>query len=104
MAYERLLMRWTKTKCTKIVAIWYAERFRTDGRITEWARQLSSVELVGDLTWFSASANRSMTKPFTFCVTHFFNHQTHHRGQIHAMLTAAGQKPQDTDLFFMPEG
>jgi len=26
------------------------------------------------------------------CVVHFFNHQTHHRGQMHAMLTAAGQR------------
>jgi len=32
-----------------------------------------------------------------------FNHQTHHRGQVHAMLTAAGQKSNDTDLPFMPE-
>jgi uncharacterized damage-inducible protein DinB len=30
-----------------------------------------------------------------------FNHQTHHRGQAHAMLTAAGAKPQDTDLIMM---
>jgi len=32
-------------------------------------------------------------------VTHFFNHQTHHRGQVHAMLTATGQETGDTDLF-----
>ena len=37
-----------------------------------------------------------------FLVMHFFNHQTHHRGQIHAMLTAAGAKPDDTDLFVLP--
>jgi uncharacterized damage-inducible protein DinB len=36
-------------------------------------------------------------------LTHFFNHQTHHRGQVHAMLTQAGGKPHDTDLFVMPE-
>jgi uncharacterized damage-inducible protein DinB len=30
-----------------------------------------------------------------------FNHQTHHRGQAHAMLTAAGAKPQDTDLVML---
>ncbi|MFP6690155.1 MAG: DinB family protein, partial [Alphaproteobacteria bacterium] len=29
--------------------------------------------------------------------------QTHHRGQVHAMLTAAGAKPDDTDLPFMPQ-
>ena len=31
------------------------------------------------------------------------NHQTHHRGQADAMLTAAGAKPDDTDLFLLPE-
>jgi uncharacterized damage-inducible protein DinB len=32
-----------------------------------------------------------------------FNHQTHHRGQVHAMLTAAGMTPGPTDLFLMPD-
>jgi uncharacterized damage-inducible protein DinB len=32
-------------------------------------------------------------------VVHFFNHQTHHRGQVHALLTAAGERTGDTDLF-----
>ena len=36
-------------------------------------------------------------------VTHVFNHQTHHRGQIHAMVTAAGHALPATDLVFMPE-
>jgi uncharacterized damage-inducible protein DinB len=29
--------------------------------------------------------------------------KTHHRGQVHCMLTQAGGKPHDTDLAFMPE-
>ncbi|MCP4183538.1 MAG: hypothetical protein GY761_09500 [Hyphomicrobiales bacterium] len=32
---------------------------------------------------------------------HFFNHQTHHRGQVHAMVAAVGGLPDDTDLFVM---
>ena len=36
-------------------------------------------------------------------VSHFFNHQTHHQGQVHAKLTSAGAKPDDTDLFIMPD-
>jgi uncharacterized damage-inducible protein DinB len=32
-----------------------------------------------------------------------FNHQTHHRGQVHCMLTQAGGKPHDTDLPLTPE-
>ncbi|MFT4874005.1 DinB family protein, partial [Congregibacter sp.] len=31
-----------------------------------------------------------------------FNHGTHHRGQVHTMLTAAGVLPGDTDVPFMP--
>jgi uncharacterized damage-inducible protein DinB len=40
--------------------------------------------------------------PLWWAVDHFFNHQTHHRGQVHAMITAAGGKPDDTDIVFMP--
>ena len=39
--------------------------------------------------------------PRRLLVTHFFNHQTHHRGQAHAMLTAAGENTGDTDLFLV---
>ena len=41
------------------------------------------------------------TPPKRLLVTHFFNHQTHHRGQAHAMITAAGRRPSDTDLFLL---
>lgn len=35
-------------------------------------------------------------------LAHLFNHQTHHRGQVHAMLTAAGAIPEPTNLSMMP--
>ncbi|MEO1638232.1 MAG: DinB family protein [Pseudomonadota bacterium] len=84
-------------------AVWAAERFRMDARITLWAQSVSAIDLVGDLTWYSGFAKREITKPRALCVMQLFNHQTHHRGQVHAMLTALGQKPNDTDLPFMPE-
>ncbi|MFC7608829.1 DinB family protein [Pseudoroseomonas aestuarii] len=34
-------------------------------------------------------------------VVHFFNHQTHHRGRAHALLTAEGARTGDTDLFLV---
>ena len=46
--------------------------------------------LEGDLTWFSGAAGREVTKPKWLLVTHMFNHQTHHRGQVHCMLTQCG--------------
>ncbi len=82
---------------------WDAERFRTDGRIRLWAASLDNVDLQGDLTWYSGASGRRMTRPMALCVTHLFNHQTHHRGQVHAMMTAAGLAAPVTDLVFMPD-
>ena len=31
-------------------------------------------------------------------LTHLFNHQTHHRGQAHDLITQAGVRPAATDL------
>ncbi len=83
--------------------LWLDDRLRTDQRIERWAGKLRQVDLVGPLVWHSGAANKTMIKPTALCVVHFFNHQTHHRGQMHAMLTAAGQRPDDTDLPFMPD-
>lgn len=56
----------------------------------------------GTLTYFSPSLGHQTSQPRWLFVSHFFNHQTHHRGQIHRMLTQAGRKPADTDLPMMP--
>lgn len=82
---------------------WTADRFRMDGRITLWAEALHNIDLKGDLHFYSGMLGRDASKPMGYCVTHFFNHQTHHRGQVHAMLTAAGQVAPVSDLFLMPE-
>ena len=82
---------------------WSTQRFSMDGRISVWADKLKAVDLVGNLSWYSGGAKREVTQPLQTCIVHFFNHQTHHRGQVHAMLTAAGIKPDHTDLPFMPD-
>lgn len=79
-----------------------SERVRFDEVLIDWADRLDPAWLDGDLTWYSGVAGRELTKSKWLLVTHLFNHETHHRGQVHAMLTAAGQKPDDTDLVFMP--
>ena len=77
------------------------ERSGLDSVILDWAANLAPDALAGDLAWFSGMLQRAFTKPRWLLVTHFFNHQTHHRGQVHALLTAAGAKPEATDLGFM---
>jgi uncharacterized damage-inducible protein DinB len=80
-----------------------AAREAADSRMLNWAETLPQSRLDSELSWYSGAIKRDMTLPMGLCVAHFFNHQTHHRGQIHAMLTAAGARPHDTDLFAMPE-
>jgi len=82
---------------------WAADRMRMDGKIRFWADGLRAVDLQGVLSWYSGAAGRQVCAPLAKTITHFFNHQTHHRGQIHAMLTACGQKAPVSDLFLMPE-
>jgi uncharacterized damage-inducible protein DinB len=80
----------------------HAARGEADAGIAAWAQALDAGWLAGDLTWFSGVSRREMRKPRALLVAHMFNHQTHHRGQVHAMLTAAGARPEPTDLPWMP--
>jgi uncharacterized damage-inducible protein DinB len=79
------------------------ERARFDGTIIDWAGAVDPVWLAGNHTYYSGAVKRDVTQPCWVLVTHMFNHQAHHRGQVHCMLTQAGSKPSDTDLPFMPE-
>jgi uncharacterized damage-inducible protein DinB len=77
------------------------ERAAMDARLIAWADALDETALAGDFSWYSGALQAHIVKPRELVVVHVFNHQTHHRGQVHAMLTAAGARPQDTDLIFM---
>jgi uncharacterized damage-inducible protein DinB len=79
------------------------DRMAFDARIIGWANELNDSALSGDLTYYSGAAKRDVTAPKWLLITHFFNHETHHRGQVHCMLTQAGIRPSDTDLPFMQD-
>jgi uncharacterized damage-inducible protein DinB len=78
------------------------ERASFDRTIVEWADAIDPSWLAADLTWYSGAAKHEVTRPCWLLVTHMFNHETHHRGQVHCMLTQAGARPHATDLPFMP--
>ncbi len=78
-----------------------AVRAALDADILAWADGLDPRWLEGSTTWYSGAAGRELTRANWTLAAHFFNHQTHHRGQVHAMLTAAGAKPDDTDLMLI---
>jgi uncharacterized damage-inducible protein DinB len=76
-------------------------RIEADASICAWTERVDEAWLAQDMVWFSQSAQKELRSPRSFLVTHFFNHQTHHRGQAHAMITAAGESTGDTDLFLV---
>jgi uncharacterized damage-inducible protein DinB len=41
-----------------------------------------------------------LLEPVTRLLSHLFQHQIHHRGQVHAMLAGTSQKPPQLDEFF----
>jgi uncharacterized damage-inducible protein DinB len=80
------------------------ERGAMDERLIAWADGLDDAWLAEDLRWLPATRPTAMTRPRWQVVAHMFNHQTHHRGQAHAMLTAAGAQPEPTDLVLLETG
>ena len=77
----------------------HAARSDMDTRIERWAAGLEQPWLDQDQRWFSGGTQTDVSRPRTMVVMHFFNHQTHHRGQAHAMITAAGERTGATDLW-----
>ena len=78
-----------------------ARRTTMDRGLEDWAAGLDPAWLQGDLAWYSGAAKREMQSPRDRLVVHLFNHQTHHRGQAHALITAAGEQTGDTDIWLV---
>jgi uncharacterized damage-inducible protein DinB len=78
-----------------------AARVAADARIEAFAQRIDEAWLSEDLVWFSGAAGREMRREKRGLLVHFFNHQTHHRGQANAALTMRGVDPGDTDLFLV---
>lgn len=72
------------------------EHSELDDEIMAWADSLSDADLARSVRWMRGG--EEVETSFWFNLVHMANHQTHHRGQVHAMLTAAGEKPEPTDL------
>ncbi|MEM7752354.1 MAG: DinB family protein [Pseudomonadota bacterium] len=75
-------------------------RTKLDDDLVAWADSLSTTDLACAVTWDRGGTRVETTFAFNF--VHMVNHQTHHRGQVHAMLTAAGIDPGPTDLQMLP--
>lgn len=84
-------------------ALLQKERARTDHQIELYVGQLEADELAEDMTYKNARGNE-FTHPRWWAITHLFNHQTHHRGQITTLLSQLGIDVGDTDLIILLRG
>jgi uncharacterized damage-inducible protein DinB len=78
------------------------ERAKTDAEILEWVESLHEERLAGSLKFRSVVGNKDRSFPVWFAAQQFFNHQTHHRGQLTTLLSQAGIDPGVTDLLWLP--
>ena len=76
-----------------------AQRAALDDEIVHWADAVTQADILRPVAW--TRGTEAVETPFGFNVAHMMNHATHHRGQVHAMLTAAGAFPEPTDLQMM---
>jgi uncharacterized damage-inducible protein DinB len=59
-----------------------------DTLIRRYIDGLSEADLLGTLRYRTVTNPRDIEQPLAPALDHFFNHQTHHRGQAHGLLSA----------------
>lgn len=65
-----------------------AARRSEDTLISRYIARLSEGDLLGTLRYRTVSRPTDIEQPLAPALDHFFNHQTHHRGQAHALLSS----------------
>jgi uncharacterized damage-inducible protein DinB len=76
-------------------------RMAEDERLMAMARDLDPATLDRPLD-FTTIEGTPRSVNLACCLAHVFTHQTHHRGQMHALLGEHGVKARDIDLLYFP--
>jgi uncharacterized damage-inducible protein DinB len=75
-------------------------RREEDARIVTYVEGLDDAAFDGVIRYRRVSTPDLMTQALAPALAHWFNHQTHHRGQVHALLTGFGVRGPELDLLF----
>ena len=84
--------------CNDLAELW-KERQAMDQRIIDMVDSVDEDRLAETVN-YSNTRGEPHALPRHFILTHVFNHQTHHRGQAHDLLSQAGISPAPLDLIF----
>lgn len=76
-----------------------AARTAKDAEIIAFCDGLDDAALSGSFT-YTNTRGETFTDPLFPPLMHFFNHQTHHRGQVHGLLSHAGVSPPELDMIY----
>ncbi len=75
-----------------------------DGRIIRFVGSLHETKLASVLR-YATTSGKVFEQPLADILSHFFNHQTHHRGQAHTILSiCTGKEPPSLDMLQMQRG
>jgi uncharacterized damage-inducible protein DinB len=77
-----------------------AAREAEDARITAYVDGLDEAKLAGVIHYRRVSTPEPQVQALAPALAHWFNHQTHHRGQAHAILTGLTGRAPELDLLF----
>ncbi len=73
------------------------QRDLEDARITAYVEGLDPAILEHRFE-YRTTTGQAFIQPLSTVLDHLFNHQTHHRGQAHVLISAAGVAPPSLDL------
>ncbi|TPW29830.1 damage-inducible protein DinB [Martelella alba] len=71
-----------------------------DQAIIAYIDSLSEAQLAGRFSYMRGNPPEQYNDSISKALAHLFNHQTHHRGQIHMMLTTLGRPSLEMDLIY----
>ena len=71
-----------------------------DRRIVAWIDDLDEASLAGVIRYRRVSSPEAFEQALMPSLDHWFNHQTHHRGHAHMILTSLGKAAPELDLLF----
>jgi len=75
-------------------------RIAEDARIIRYVDGLDEADIAGIIRYRRVSSPEQFEQPLAPALAHWFNHQTHHRGQVHALLTGLAGGAPELDLLF----
>jgi uncharacterized damage-inducible protein DinB len=79
------------------------ERSQTDKAIEDWTNELTPEILSARMQYSTITQGIEREHSLWFALTHFFNHQTHHRSQVTTLLYQLGFDYGATDFLAMYE-